>query len=92
MILPIVLITIIAVSSIGSLLWGTTSWGSGVYIVVQFLLPLIWATSAIALLMSWGPKKRWVSRSIVAVSAVPALYYPGEMIAMSLFFAIRGFV
>ena len=82
----------VVLSSLGSFLWGLIFWDSSIYSFIQFLLPSIWLAFAAALVMSWREKRRWTLWLIVAVSVLPAMYYPAQMIAMSLFFAIQGFV
>lgn len=63
-------------------------WAVGAYFLVGFILFAIWSFGAVALAMSWDSGKRWQAWTLIAITGIPALYYPAQIVIVSLSFAL----
>lgn len=85
-----VLSAIVIASALASALWGRFGWSSDLYFFGMFLFSVVWLLGAMALPVIWEPEKRWQAWSLIVLSAIPAVYYPGRVVIVFFFFAVQG--
>lgn len=62
------------------------------YILIQFVLAGVWVFAAATLVIRWRKTTGVGVWLLVALSAPFALFYPGQIVALLLSFALQGFV